>query len=157
METAEKFNPNVKLEAHHANIKDPEFNVKWFEGFNVVFNALDNLEARRHVNKMCLSADVPLIESGTTGFDGQVQVIKQVSLGSPPQVSVAMLIPDREKPNATTARTKQFPRASRCVLFEAHLVNPFIALFGPRAIFLRSLPLNECLFVLGIAGLLLVE
>ncbi|PWW77718.1 hypothetical protein C7212DRAFT_350897 [Tuber magnatum] len=76
-ETAGKFNPNVKLEAHHANIKDSEFNIKWFKGFNVVFNALDNLEARRHVNKMCLSADVPLIESGTTGFDGQVQVIKQ--------------------------------------------------------------------------------
>lgn len=44
----------------------------------MVFNALDNLDARRHVNKMCLAADVPLIESGTTGFNGQVQVIKQV-------------------------------------------------------------------------------
>jgi ubiquitin-like 1-activating enzyme E1 B len=43
----------------------------------LVFNALDNLEARRHVNKMCLAADVPLIESGTTGFNGQVQVIKK--------------------------------------------------------------------------------
>lgn len=42
-----------------------------------MFNALDNLEARRHVNKMCLAADVPLIESGTTGFNGQVQVIKK--------------------------------------------------------------------------------
>jgi len=29
------------------------------------------------VNKMCLAADVPLIESGTTGFNGQVQVIKR--------------------------------------------------------------------------------
>ena len=44
-----------------------------------MFNALDNLEARRHVNKMCLAADVPLIESGTTGFNGQVQVIIRVS------------------------------------------------------------------------------
>lgn len=43
-----------------------------------MFNALDNLEARRHVNKMCLAADVPLIESGTTGFNGQVQVIIKV-------------------------------------------------------------------------------
>ena len=66
------------IEAHHANIKDPQFNVSWFKSFAIVFNALDNLEARRHVNKMCLAADVPLIESGTTGFNGQVQVIKKV-------------------------------------------------------------------------------
>lgn len=54
------------------------FNIDWFQSFSLVFNALDNLEARRHVNKMCLAADVPLIESGTTGFNGQVQVIKKV-------------------------------------------------------------------------------
>ena len=49
----------------------------WFQQFRIAFNALDNLEARRHVNKMCLAADVPLFESGTTGFNGQVQVIKK--------------------------------------------------------------------------------
>jgi len=76
-EAAQKFNPNIKLEAYHANIKDSQFNIAWFSQFTVVFNALDNLEARRHVNKMCLAADVPLIESGTTGFNGQVQVIKK--------------------------------------------------------------------------------
>ncbi|KAL1624015.1 E1 ubiquitin-activating protein uba2 [Neofusicoccum ribis] len=76
-ESAGKFNPHVNIEAHHANIKDPEFNVDWFKSFRLVFNALDNLDARRHVNKMCLAADVPLIESGTTGFNGQVQVIKK--------------------------------------------------------------------------------
>jgi ubiquitin-like 1-activating enzyme E1 B len=69
----------VKLEAHHANIKDTQFNIAWFSSFNIVFNALDNLDARRHVNRMCLMANVPLIESGTTGFEGQVQVIKKVS------------------------------------------------------------------------------
>lgn len=77
-ESAGKFNPNPKIEAYHDNIKDPQFNVAWFKGFDVVFNALDNLDARRHVNKMCLAANVPLIESGTTGFNGQVQVIKKV-------------------------------------------------------------------------------
>lgn len=76
-EAAQKFNPNVKIVAHHANIKDTKFNVEWFRGFKIVFNALDNLEARRHVNRMCLAADVPLVESGTTGFNGQVQVIKK--------------------------------------------------------------------------------
>lgn len=76
-EAAQQFNPNVRLTAHHANIKDPQFNIEWFAGFDLVFNALDNLEARRHVNRMCLAADVPLIESGTTGFNGQVQVIRK--------------------------------------------------------------------------------
>ncbi|KAL9075664.1 MAG: hypothetical protein Q9161_001416 [Pseudevernia consocians] len=74
-ESAAKFNPHIKLEAHHANIKDAQFNIEWFQSFALVFNALDNLDARRHVNKMCLAADIPLIESGTTGFNGQVQPI----------------------------------------------------------------------------------
>lgn len=76
-EVAQKFNPDANITAYHANIKDAQFGVEWFRGFTLVFNALDNLEARRHVNKMCLAADVPLIESGTTGFNGQVQVIKK--------------------------------------------------------------------------------
>ncbi|KAI1201865.1 ThiF family protein [Nemania serpens] len=76
-EAAQRFNPNVKIVAYHANIKDAQFDLEWFKTFRLVFNALDNLEARRHVNRMCLAADVPLIESGTTGFNGQVQVIKK--------------------------------------------------------------------------------
>lgn len=35
-------------------------------------NGLDNLEARRHVNRLCLAAETPLIESGTAGYLGQV-------------------------------------------------------------------------------------
>jgi len=77
-EVASKFNPSCILTAHHANIKDTQaFPLSFFRSFILVFNALDNLDARRHVNKMCLAADVPLIESGTTGFNGQVQVIKK--------------------------------------------------------------------------------
>lgn len=29
-------------------------------------------QARRHVNRLCLAAGVPLVESGTAGFLGQV-------------------------------------------------------------------------------------
>lgn len=73
---AGKFNPDVHLITYVADIiTDPEFTFKWFRSFNVVFNALDNAEARRHVNKMCVSTDVPLIDCGTAGFSGQVQVI----------------------------------------------------------------------------------
>ena len=74
---AQRFNANSTVTAHHANIMESRFSVLWFARFAMVFNALDNLEARRHVNRMCLAADVPLIESGTAGFDGQVRVIKK--------------------------------------------------------------------------------
>lgn len=38
-----------------------------------MLNGLDNLDARRHVNRLCLAAEVPLIESGTAGYDGNVK------------------------------------------------------------------------------------
>ncbi|GFP85903.1 sumo-activating enzyme subunit 2 [Phtheirospermum japonicum] len=69
-----KFRPHISITPYHANVKDPNFNVDFFKNFNVVLNGLDNLDARRHVNRLCLAAGVPLIESGTTGFLGQVTV-----------------------------------------------------------------------------------
>ncbi|KAK9136295.1 hypothetical protein Syun_015625 [Stephania yunnanensis] len=69
-----RFRPQINITPYHANVKDPEFNVDFFKQFNVVLNGLDNLDARRHVNRLCLAADVPLVESGTTGFLGQVTV-----------------------------------------------------------------------------------
>lgn len=42
--------------------------------FNIVLNALDNVDARRHVNRVCLATDMPLIESGTMGYVGQVNL-----------------------------------------------------------------------------------
>jgi ubiquitin-like 1-activating enzyme E1 B len=76
-ESALKFNPDVKIVAHHANIKSHEFGPDYFKQFTLVMNALDNLDARRHVNRICLSANIPLIESGTAGYLGQVTVIKK--------------------------------------------------------------------------------
>ncbi|KAK7676268.1 hypothetical protein QCA50_020769 [Cerrena zonata] len=73
--TAAAFNPNVRITPIHGNIKEPQFDIAWFRGFDIVLNALDNLDARRHVNKMCLAANVPLVESGTAGYLGQVQPI----------------------------------------------------------------------------------
>ncbi|KAL1712600.1 hypothetical protein EV715DRAFT_259401 [Schizophyllum commune] len=72
---AAPFNPRVRITPIHGNIKDPEFDLEWFQGFDIVLNALDNLDARRHVNKMCMAANIPLVESGTAGYLGQVQPI----------------------------------------------------------------------------------
>ncbi len=71
-ESALKMNPDAKIIAHHASIFDRQFNLEWFKSFDIVLNALDNLAARRHVNMMCMAAKVPLVESGTTGYLGQV-------------------------------------------------------------------------------------
>ncbi|PLW36818.1 hypothetical protein PCANC_13945 [Puccinia coronata f. sp. avenae] len=75
-ETASAFNPSVTIHALHANIMDPPFDQAYYKSFDLVLNALDNLAARRHVNKMCVITKVPLIESGTAGYNGQVQPIR---------------------------------------------------------------------------------
>ncbi|KAJ3508390.1 hypothetical protein NLJ89_g5779 [Agrocybe chaxingu] len=72
-QTAAHFNPNVRITPIHDNIKEPQYDVQWYQQFDIVLNALDNLDARRHVNKMCMAAQIPLVESGTAGYLGQVQ------------------------------------------------------------------------------------
>lgn len=65
---------------HHGNVCDnTQFNVQYVSQFNLVLNALDNVTARRRVNRLCLAAKVPLIEAGTTGYLGQVKVIDKPS------------------------------------------------------------------------------
>ncbi|ORZ38095.1 hypothetical protein BCR44DRAFT_1429557 [Catenaria anguillulae PL171] len=74
-DSALRFNPSLSITAHHANIMSPDFDLAWFQSFDIVFNALDNLAARRHVNLMCVAAKVPLIDAGTGGYFGQSTVI----------------------------------------------------------------------------------
>ena len=66
--------PHARVTGLHANIKESRFNVSWFKSFHLVLNGLDNVDARRHVNRLCLAAGVPLLESGTAGYGGQVTV-----------------------------------------------------------------------------------
>ncbi|CAE7322666.1 uba2 [Symbiodinium pilosum] len=72
-----KMCPEARLEAYHANVKEDRFDVAFFGRFRVVMNALDNVEARRHMNRMCLAAGTVLIESGTQGYVGQTTVISK--------------------------------------------------------------------------------
>lgn len=67
-----KMNPRATVVAYHANvITDPRFNLRFYEQFTLIFNALDNMNARSHVNKMCVIAGRPLLEAGTSGHLGQ--------------------------------------------------------------------------------------
>jgi ubiquitin-like 1-activating enzyme E1 B len=65
------------------SIYNAKFSIDWFSKFDIILNALDNLPARRfasnlnssrHVNMMACAAGIPLIESGTAGYLGQVTV-----------------------------------------------------------------------------------
>ncbi|RHY30979.1 hypothetical protein DYB32_005255 [Aphanomyces invadans] len=73
--TEDVVNPRVKITAYHENIKSSRYSIEYFKQFSLVMNALDNVDARKHVNRICLAAHIPLIESGTTGYLGQVSVI----------------------------------------------------------------------------------
>lgn len=67
----------VRVVPSHSSIFNQEFDVDRFRSYTLVINALDNLAARSHVNRMCLAANVPLIESGTEGYIGQVFLIQR--------------------------------------------------------------------------------
>ena len=69
---ASKFNNDMHVFPHYDNIKSSTFSIEFIATFSIVLNALDNVDARRHVNRLCLAAQVPLIDSGTTGYLGQV-------------------------------------------------------------------------------------
>lgn len=66
----------LNLKALHKSIMLSEFDVDFYKQYSMVINALDNRAARSHVNRMCLSAEVPLLESGTAGYTGQSKLIK---------------------------------------------------------------------------------
>ncbi|KAK5580083.1 hypothetical protein RB653_000096 [Dictyostelium firmibasis] len=76
-ESVLKYNELVNITAHHGDVKSIEFGSEFFKKFDLVMNALDNISARRHVNRLCLSVDVPMIESGSAGYLGQVSVIRK--------------------------------------------------------------------------------
>ena len=82
--------PDDHVQCGQANIKEPQYNVNWFKGFDLVLNGLDNLDARRHVNRLCLAAEVPLVESGTAAYLGQVRCYKRPPSGpaAPPSHTV---------------------------------------------------------------------
>ena len=70
---AKKLNPDMKIAYLCENVKG--FDHSFIAGFDVVLSALDNIDARRHLNRICLTANRPLIEAGSTGYIGQSRVI----------------------------------------------------------------------------------
>ncbi|XP_031628834.1 SUMO-activating enzyme subunit 2 [Contarinia nasturtii] len=121
-ESALAFNPDVKIKAYHDDIITTNYGVSFFQKFNLVLNALDNRKARNHVNRMCLTANVPLIESGTAGYDGQVELIKK---GSTQCYECTPKPAQKSFPGCTIRNTPSEP--IHCIVWAKHLYNQ---LFG---------------------------
>ncbi|GBP84860.1 SUMO-activating enzyme subunit 2 [Eumeta japonica] len=121
-DSALSFNPNVNIVAHHDSVISNDYGVSYFKQFNIVLNALDNRVARNHVNRMCLAANVPLIETGTAGYAGQVELIKK---GLTQCYECQPKAAQKTFPGCTIRNTPSEP--IHCIVWAKHLFNQ---LFG---------------------------
>ncbi|XP_063535377.1 SUMO-activating enzyme subunit 2 [Cydia strobilella] len=121
-DSALSFNPNVNIIAHHDSVISNDYGVSYFKQFNIVMNALDNRVARNHVNRMCLAANVPLVETGTAGYAGQVELIKK---GLTQCYECQPKAPQKTFPGCTIRNTPSEP--IHCIVWAKHLFNQ---LFG---------------------------
>ena len=121
-ESVLQFVPDANIEAIHDNIMKEDYGVTFFKGFDMVLNALDNRAARSHVNRMCLAADIPLVESGTAGYLGQVTVIRK---GKTECYECQPKPHQKTFPGCTIRNTPSEP--IHCIVWAKHLFNQ---LFG---------------------------
>ncbi|CAO3643037.1 unnamed protein product [Cunninghamella blakesleeana] len=105
-----KMNPDLsgKIDVHQERVS-PEteniYNDEFFESLSGVTNALDNVEARKYVDRRCVYYRKPLLESGTLGTKGNTQVILPYLTES---YSSSQDPPEKSIPSCTL---KNFPNA----------------------------------------------
>lgn len=71
------MNPDIRVKAFNHKVceeTENEFPDSLFQAQDCVVNALDNVDARVYVDGRCLQNSKPLLESGTEGLKGHVQV-----------------------------------------------------------------------------------
>ncbi|KAF7680993.1 Ubiquitin-activating enzyme E1-like [Astathelohania contejeani] len=61
--------PNANIQIITKSIDS--LGLKFFQQFSIVYNCLDNVEARSYVNLRCRLASIPLVDGGSAGFLGQ--------------------------------------------------------------------------------------
>ncbi|KAL1476491.1 hypothetical protein MTO96_018479 [Rhipicephalus appendiculatus] len=98
-EAVVRMNPAVRIVAHEYRV-GPEtenvYNDKFFERLDVVASALDNVEGRRYIDRRCVHYSKALVDSGTVGTKGSVQVVVPFLTESyscsqdPPETSVPL-------------------------------------------------------------------
>uniref|UniRef100_A0A665UQC3 E1 ubiquitin-activating enzyme n=1 Tax=Echeneis naucrates TaxID=173247 RepID=A0A665UQC3_ECHNA len=73
-----QMNPSIRITGHQNRVgPDTEriYDDDFFESLDGVANALDNVDARMYMDRRCVYYRKPLLESGTLGTKGNVQVV----------------------------------------------------------------------------------
>jgi len=125
-EAALRFAPGAEIKAHHDSIMKEDYGLNFFKGFALCLNALDNRAARNHVNRMCLAADIPLVESGTAGYLGQVTVIRK---GKTECYECQPKPHQKTFPGCTIRNTPS--EAIHCIVWAKHLFNQLFGEYDP--------------------------
>jgi molybdopterin/thiamine biosynthesis adenylyltransferase len=71
------MNAHVRVEARTLKVgeeTESDFSDAFFQSHHCIVNALDNIDARVYVDGRCVANQRPLLESGTEGLKGHVQV-----------------------------------------------------------------------------------
>ncbi|MFX0036304.1 MAG: ThiF family adenylyltransferase [Candidatus Hermodarchaeota archaeon] len=72
-ERLKEMNPYLKVDYYFEKLQKLPMSV--YEESDVVVAALDNFNARLDLNKICLRLKKPMVEGGTVGFEGHVQIV----------------------------------------------------------------------------------
>lgn len=107
-EAVRKMNPQLNIKFHETRVGVETENVyddAFFERLDGVANALDNIEARNYMDRRCVYYRLPLLESGTLGTMGNIQVVVPFLTES---YSSSQDPPERSIPICTL---KNFPNA----------------------------------------------
>lgn len=132
------MNPDINIQAHQLRVgADTEkvYNDDFFESLDGVCNALDNIDARMYMDRRCVYYQKPLLESGTLGTKGNVQVVfpnlteSYSSSQDPPEKSIPI------------CTLKNFPNAIEHTLQWAR--DSFEGLFAQPAIQVNSFATDD--------------
>ena len=107
-EAVRKMNPQLNIKFHETRVgaeTENVYNDEFFARLSGVANALDNVEARNYMDRRCVYYRLPLLESGTLGTMGNVQVVVPFLTES---YSSSQDPPERSIPICTL---KNFPNA----------------------------------------------
>lgn len=104
-----RYNPQMKIESHSSKVggsdHSPFDSHFWSRRVDIVLNALDNVEARLYMDSQCVANEKALVDAGTMGPKGNVQVIV------PHQSESYASSVDPHEPSVPVCTLKNFPYA----------------------------------------------